>query len=96
MIPDDSLARSPDHATAHAPCSAEPGLRDLLDEPIVQELMASDHVTCPELLSLFAGIRRARPYDDPPENETHRGEVRRNQVAVQTVAGLRLPRWAGG
>jgi hypothetical protein len=91
MIPDDRPVRNLDHVTAQAPRGAEPGLRDLLDEPIVQELMASDHVTRSELLSLIAGIRRARRREKSPEDEVHGVAVRRNQAAVQMTAGPRLP-----
>ncbi len=91
MIPDDRLVRNVDCAAGRATFGAEPRLHDLLDEPIVRLIMASDHVTHPDLLSPLARIRRARPCESPPENETHRGEVRRNQAAVQTVARLRLP-----
>jgi hypothetical protein len=64
---------------------------DPLDVPIVRPIVASDNVTGPDLLSLRARIRRARPHESPLENKTHRGEVRRNQAAVQTMARLRLP-----
>ncbi len=68
----------------------------LLDEPIVRPIVAGDNVTGPDLLSLLARIRQARSYESPLENKTHRGEVRRNQAAVQAVACLRLPRRARG
>ncbi len=35
----------------------------LLDEPMVQPIVASDKATGPELVSLLAKIRWARPYD---------------------------------
>ncbi len=66
MIPDDSLVRNVDHTAGRATLGAEPRLRDLLDEPIVWLIMASDNVTRSDLLSLFARIRRARPYESPP------------------------------
>ncbi len=96
MIPNDRLVRNVDRTAGRATIVAEPRLHDLLDEPIVRLVMASDNVTRPDLLSLFARIRRARPYESPPENETHRGEVRRNQAAVQAMAGPRLPWRARG
>ncbi len=37
----------------------------LLDEPMVRPIVASDKVTGPELVSLLARIRRARPYESP-------------------------------
>ena len=91
MIPDDRLVRNVDHTAGRATLGAEPRLRDLLGEPIVRLIVTSDDVTRPDLLSLLARIRRARPYEPPPESETHRGEVRRNQAAVQTVARQRPP-----
>ena len=91
MISDDWLVRNEDRTAGRATLGAGPGLHDLLGEPIVRLIVASDDVTRPDLLSLLARIRRARPYDPPHENETHRGEVRRNQAAVQSVAPLRLP-----
>jgi hypothetical protein len=91
MIPDDRLVRNEDRTAGRAFPGAEPGLHDLTDEPIVRLIMASDNVTRPDLLSLLARIRRARPYVTPLENKTHRGEVRRNQAAAQSVARLRLP-----
>ncbi len=65
MIPDDRLVRNVDHTAGHATLGAESSLRDLLGEPIVQLIVASDDVTRPDLLSLLARIRRARPYDPP-------------------------------
>ena len=91
MIPDDRLVRNVDRTAGRATLGAEPRRHDHLGEPIVQRIVASDDVTRPDLLSLLARIRRARPYEAPPESETHRGEVRRNQAAVQTVARLRRP-----
>ncbi len=62
MIPDDRLVRNVDRTAGHATLGAEPRLRDLLGEPIVRLIVASDDVTRPDLLSLLARIRRARPY----------------------------------
>ncbi len=66
MIPDDRLVRSVDRAARRATFGADPRLHDLLDEPIVRLIVASDDVTRPDLLSLLARIRRAQPYDPPP------------------------------
>ncbi len=96
MIPNDRQVRNVGRTAGRVTFVAEPRLDDLLDEPIVRLIMASDNVTHSELLSLFARIRRARPYESPPENETHRGEVRRNQSAVLAMAGPRPPWRARG
>ncbi len=66
MIPDDRLVRNVDHTAGRATLGAESRLRDLLGEPIVRLIVASDDVTCPDRLSLLARIRRARPYEPPP------------------------------
>ncbi len=65
MIPDDRLVRNVDRTAGHATLGAEPRPRDLLGEPFVRLIVASDDVTRPDLLSLLARIRRARPYDPP-------------------------------
>ncbi len=65
MIPDDRLVRNVDHTAVRTTRGAESRLRDLLGEPIVRLIVASDDVTRPDLLSLLARIRRARPYDPP-------------------------------
>ncbi len=65
MIPDDRLVGNVDHTAGRATLGAEPRLRDFLGEPIVRLIVASDDVTRPDLLSLLARIRRARPYDPP-------------------------------
>lgn len=97
MIPDGRLARKMDRTAGRTTLGAEPGLHDLLDEPIVRLIMASDNVTRSDLLSLLARIRRAKPFEvSPPESDSHRGAVRRNQAATQTVARLRLPWRARG
>ena len=66
MIPDDRLVRNVDRTAGRATLGAEPGLRDLLGKPIVRLIVASDDVPRPDLLSLLARIRRARPYEPPP------------------------------
>ena len=91
MIPDDRLVENVDRTARRATFGAEPRLHDLLDEPIVRLIMASDNVTRPDMTSLLVIIRRAQPYEPPPETITHRGEVRRNQAAVQRGARLRHP-----
>lgn len=65
MVPDDRLAGGKDRTTGRGALGVEPRLHDLLDEPIVQLVMASDHVARADLLSLLARIRRTRPYDSP-------------------------------
>ena len=90
MIPDDRLVRNVDRTAGRATLDAKPRLHDLLDEPIVRMIIASDNVMRPDPLFLLARIRRARPHA-PLKNETHRDEVWRNQAAVQAVARLRLP-----
>lgn len=96
MIPNDRLVENVDRTARRATFDAEPRLHGLLDEPIVRLIMASDNVKHSDLLSLFARIRRARPYDSPLENKTHRGAVWRNQAAVRAVARLQLPWRAKG
>ncbi len=66
MIPDDSLVRNVDHTAGRATLGAEPRRHDLLGEPIVRLIVVSDDVTRPDLLSLLARIRRARPDEPPP------------------------------
>ncbi len=48
----------------------EATLEELLREPIIRQLMASDHVRSAEIRRLLRGIRVESPKDPQPSTET--------------------------
>jgi hypothetical protein len=91
MYPESGPTPNIGHMEKAETFGVEPTLHEVLNEPIVRQLMASDEVTRPDLLSLLGRFRRARSHEDSPDKANRGDQAWRSQATVRTVERLQPP-----
>jgi hypothetical protein len=69
----------------------EPSLSEILEDPIVKLLMASDKVKRADLLSLLRRLRQAPPHAASPDKADCGDGVWQGKAAARMVERLRSP-----